>query len=659
MGKVRIKKKDLIDVVNKLRDNQEPTDNSSVLVSDKYLKDIATAVRMVNGSSDTMKPSEFASNLGDKLYTVTFDGNGGTGGYYHKHKGEKLGTLPESEMTGYGFYGWYDGDTEITSDVIVSGDITYTAKWGNEFYKIKYINTNPEAELRDNPTRYDIDTKTFTLTIPTCSKNYIFAGWTGSNGTTPERTVKIKKGSTGDKTYTANFTKNTHTTNPYTISYNLNGAKLADKHGKNWSVDSDGNLLYKGSKTEHLLINKTNPEWTTCAYGQSRVSAIKNNDENELNIVLNGATTTNKWAADGWTAGVTWVAGVYWMVNDNSHDILKPVWNYITYSLNFDLDGGTDTSIDGIPTTYNVATDSKIIYYPQKDGYIFAGWQDQNTNDKIIGVTIPSIYYTNKKFKAMWITADDIPNPEIINGKKAKDISWSDGTDEEICAMVKAADEGKINLPYYWNVGDIRKVTLSAMEAMAPLTDTHEEQEVELVLLDYNCFQLTNSVKDIYGKDRNLCSFAVGMKNCLKEKGALTDKSWYPNWNKVPRRMWCNTVFKNSFPSSLIGIFKEFYAPTTLNGWDSTMTYFKDYFTFPTVFEVTGEHGEEKYIGNQLKYYRTTKNRIKKCGGIDIATWTRRYDRGSVFEMFIVDTSGDSAAENAQNELGLSPMGCI
>lgn len=39
-------------------------------------------------------------------------------------------------------------------------------------------------------------------------------------------------------------------------------------------------------------------------------------------------------------------------------------------------------------------------------------------------------------------------------------VSWADGADEDIVAMVAAADAGKINLLDYWNYGDERKVTL-------------------------------------------------------------------------------------------------------------------------------------------------------------------------------------------------------
>ena len=57
------------------------------------------------------------------------------------------------------------------------------------------------------PTSYTIETNTFTLKNPTRT-GYTFTGWTGSNGSTKQTSVSIAKGSTGNKTYTANWQVN-------------------------------------------------------------------------------------------------------------------------------------------------------------------------------------------------------------------------------------------------------------------------------------------------------------------------------------------------------------------------------------------------------------------------------------------------------------------
>lgn len=75
-------------------------------------------------------------------------------------------------------------------------------------YSISY-NLNGGSLLVSNPATYCINTETFTLYNPT-KEGYIFTGWTGSNGTTPQINVSISKGSTGNKSYEANWERKTY-----------------------------------------------------------------------------------------------------------------------------------------------------------------------------------------------------------------------------------------------------------------------------------------------------------------------------------------------------------------------------------------------------------------------------------------------------------------
>ena len=78
---------------------------------------------------------------------------------------------------------------------------------------------------QSNPTTYNWSTATITLNNPT-KTYYDFAGWTGSNGSTPQTTVKINTHSHGDRSYTANWTL----TN-YAITYDLAGGALPEGPG--------------------------------------------------------------------------------------------------------------------------------------------------------------------------------------------------------------------------------------------------------------------------------------------------------------------------------------------------------------------------------------------------------------------------------------------
>ena len=69
-----------------------------------------------------------------------------------------------------------------------------------------------------NPGGFTADTPTFTLNNP-IQDGYEFIGWTGSNGSTPQMTVTIPQGSTGDRTYTANWAQE----KPYVTDISLAG----------------------------------------------------------------------------------------------------------------------------------------------------------------------------------------------------------------------------------------------------------------------------------------------------------------------------------------------------------------------------------------------------------------------------------------------------
>ena len=68
-------------------------------------------------------------------------------------------------------------------------------------YAIEY---NLNGGHASNAAYYDVTTATFTLNNPT-REGYLFTGWTGSNGSTPQTVVTVSQGSTGNRAYTANW----------------------------------------------------------------------------------------------------------------------------------------------------------------------------------------------------------------------------------------------------------------------------------------------------------------------------------------------------------------------------------------------------------------------------------------------------------------------
>lgn len=113
------------------------------------------------------------------------------------------------------------------------GNRTYTATWTPVNYTINY-DLNGGTVAVSNPTSYNIETPTFALNNP-IRLGYVFAGWTGSNGTTPQKNVSIYKGSTGNKFYKANWIA-------ADVGYTVN----------HYVMDINGNYPSTPTKTERL-----------------------------------------------------------------------------------------------------------------------------------------------------------------------------------------------------------------------------------------------------------------------------------------------------------------------------------------------------------------------------------------------------------------------
>ncbi|MBP3966683.1 InlB B-repeat-containing protein [Paenibacillus lignilyticus] len=127
----------------------------------------------------------------------------------------ETGTVTGSEATaklGYHFVEWQgaNGNTVSTSAAFVpqkdSGSYaaaTYTAVFAADIYNITY-NLNSGTTASSNPTTYTALNDDFTLINPT-KLGYTFTGWTGTGLSEPTLTVKVEKGSTGDRAYTATW----------------------------------------------------------------------------------------------------------------------------------------------------------------------------------------------------------------------------------------------------------------------------------------------------------------------------------------------------------------------------------------------------------------------------------------------------------------------
>lgn len=147
------------------------------------------------------------------LYEVDFQTNGGSP--VDMIQAFRIDTEPATTKNGYEFSGWYSDATlsaisQVSFPLEVTSDMTLYAKWTPLDYNITYDLDGGNLQP-GNPSSYTTETGTFTLANPT-KAGYEFSGWSGTGLIQPSKEVTVPKGSSGDKSYGAQWTASQYAT---------------------------------------------------------------------------------------------------------------------------------------------------------------------------------------------------------------------------------------------------------------------------------------------------------------------------------------------------------------------------------------------------------------------------------------------------------------
>lgn len=231
-------------------------------------------------------------------------------------------TLTNPSRNGYTFDGWTGTDlTAKTQSVTIpagsTGNREYTANFTPITYTITYELNGGTA---DNPTSYTVETEAFTLNNPVKAE-YSFTGWTGTGVDSIMQTLTIPRGSTGNRTYTAEYevasapvlaesslTLNAFKGQPasitvtategaeieWSIAGNLPSGLSFSSSGKSAAIS--GTLQLGTSGTYSVTVTATNPKGSA----EASVTINVTNDFAQSGDVTEGARTTAE-TADGMT----------------------------------------------------------------------------------------------------------------------------------------------------------------------------------------------------------------------------------------------------------------------------------------------------------------------------------------------------------------------
>jgi len=258
------------------------------------------------------------------------------------------GIIPEPVREGYTFEGWHYNNEKILDSTVLTKAYNHEliAQWKVINYNISYnLNGGNVSTL---PDIYNIETNTINIPNPT-KEGYTFLGWTGSNGSTPQKNISIPKGSIGNKSYTANW----EVIN-YSISYNLNGGSASNK--TSYNVETNTFTLASPNRTGYIFLG-----WTG-----------SNGSTPQKNISIPKGSIGNK----SYTAN----------------------WEVINYSISYNLNGGSASN----KTSYNVETNTFTLTSPSRTGYTFLGWTGSNGSTPQKNISISKGSIGDKSYTANW-----------------------------------------------------------------------------------------------------------------------------------------------------------------------------------------------------------------------------------------------------------------
>ncbi|MBQ6845145.1 MAG: InlB B-repeat-containing protein [Agathobacter sp.] len=309
-------------------------------------------------------------------YNIKFNGNGADSGSMKTLTNRKYGTsytlkANSFKKKGYTFTGWntkkdgsgktYKNKASVKNLTSTDGKtITLYAQWKKTKYTITYVLQDGGKNNSKNPSYYYFTSSEIKLKNPT-RKGYTFKGWY-SDSKYKNKVTKIKKGSTGNKTFYAKWKAN-----KYNIMFDGNGAtsgKMTKLKARTYGK------TYKLSANQFKKKGFTFAGWNTKADGSGKFYKDKESVKNLTST--NGKTVT-----------------------------LYAQWERTKYKISYELYGGINHSKN--PETYTSVSAKITLKSAKREGYQFVAWHtsDKFTKKNIVK-TIEKGSKGNKKFYAEW-----------------------------------------------------------------------------------------------------------------------------------------------------------------------------------------------------------------------------------------------------------------
>ena len=337
--------------------------------------------------------------------------------------------IEDPTRVGYTFLGWSGEGINPASykkNLVVpkgsQGDRIYTAHWRAISYSLAYVLNGGVLEGgASNPSEYTKETPTFTLINP-IKAGYDFMGWRLNGEATASKTVRIEKGSIGNRTYTAVYEAKAV---KYKVIHKLMAldGKTYEEHKTeeyNAKVDSKVTLTvlklegFTAPAERTIIINADSEKnEVTYLYTRNQYKVTVTGTEGIAGITGSGtyyygqmvsikANVENGYMFIGFTGDVESESSEISITVKASNINITAKAEIITYKIEIGLNGGSLAEGTVLASGFNLdATKNKIVgiytvktnvitinYVLKKHGYNFIGYNGTELSGNASTITI-------------------------------------------------------------------------------------------------------------------------------------------------------------------------------------------------------------------------------------------------------------------------------
>ena len=239
-------------------------------------------------------------------------------------------------------------------------------------------------------------------------------------------------------------------------------------------------------------------------------------------------------------------ASSYTFENVTSNHTISATFSPISYTISYNLDGGT---VSGNPTTYTIE-DAVTLVNPTKDGYNFTGWTGTGLTEATTTVTIAKGSTGDRTYTANWEVANVAPTTPTVtlsskttNSFNVRAVStdangdsliyklYVDGSLKSTSASTQSGAATTFSVTglgeytshnYYVTVSDGTLTTTSSTKSVRTYCNTFNTKKTCADCIDgYQKCLGTSQSSNTYGSTGFPC------RECGQDIGSLDDTSYY------------------------------------------------------------------------------------------------------------------------------------